>query len=34
MNVATQNPNELGKSLQNMTLNNTWLDTVPDPNMT
>ena len=34
MSVAAQNPNELGKSLQNMTLNNKWVDTVPDPNMT
>ena len=34
MNVATQNPNDLGKSLQNMTLGNKWVDTVVDPNMT
>jgi hypothetical protein len=28
------NPNDLGKSLQNMTLGNKWIDLSPDPNMT
>ena len=35
--AATQlmsNPNELGKSMQNMTLGNKWVDLAPDPNMT
>jgi hypothetical protein len=30
----TNNPNDLGKSMQNMTLGNTWVDLSPDPNMT
>jgi hypothetical protein len=34
VNAATQNPNELGKSLQNMTLKNKWVDSLVDPNMT
>lgn len=34
MAAATANPNELGKSLQNMTLGNAWVDTAVDPNMT
>lgn len=34
MAAATANPNELGKSLQNMTLGNAWVDLAPDPNMT
>jgi hypothetical protein len=32
--AAPPSGNDLGKSLENMTLNNKWVDTVPDPNMT
>lgn len=28
------NPYEFGKSIQNMTLGNRWVDIVPDPNET
>ena len=34
MNMATQNPFELGKSLHNLTLGNAWAETNADPNMT
>jgi tetratricopeptide (TPR) repeat protein len=34
MNIAAQNPFELGKSLQNLTLGNAWTDTKMDPNAT
>jgi len=34
MNMATQNPFELGKSLHNLTLGNAWAEDKADPNMT
>jgi hypothetical protein len=34
MGALLNNPNELGKSLFNLSMGNKWTDTVPDPNMT